>query len=323
MQNKIKIRHFEVVIALAEELNYTRAAKRLAMSQSGVSRCIQNIELQTRSKLFLRTTAGVQLTDSGRAYVEQARLVLAYGERALQVLHEVSAAATSVLRVGASPDIDPVLLDILYAVHLPLYPSLRIKLDSGSSAELAHDLMSAHLDLALITRPDQNPKLTMVKLLETPLYVVLPRKHAAADSDSLTLLEIDGERVILTDRRAHPVLYGQIMERMRVEGCVPKAIDHVSYPDEAFAYIEAGGGVAILTKSQALRSKREGYVSRPLRENDLCFDERIASRADNGSKLLSEFSRSYNTIAKRMLEPEQMTLGMVGRGGSAEITCNR
>lgn len=103
----------------------------------------------------------MQWTDSDRAYVEQARLVHAYGGRALQVLNRVSAAASSVLRVGVLPDIDPLLLDILYAVHLPLYPSLRTKLDSGSSTELAHDLMSAHLDLALITRPDQNPKLTM------------------------------------------------------------------------------------------------------------------------------------------------------------------
>ncbi len=316
MQNKVKIRQFEVVIALAEELNYTRAAERVGMSQSGVSRCIQSVELATNTTLFVRNRAGVQLTDTGRAYVEQARLVLVHGDRALQVLKDVATAASSVLRVGASPDIDPVLIDILYAVHLPLYPSLRIKLDSGSSAELAHDLLSAHLDLALITRPDRNPKLTMVTLPETPLYVVLSRNHAAAGSKALTLVDFDGERVILTDRRAHPVLYRQIMERMGIEGCVPRAIDHVSYADEAFAYIEAGGGVAILPKAQALRWTKEGYMARPLHENDLCFDERIASRADNGSKLLSEFNRSYNTIAKRMLQPMQMNFGIDGQVGN-------
>ena len=126
MQNKVKIRHFEAAIALAEELNYSRAAARLDLSQSGMTRCIQSIERQTKTILFSRTTKGVQVTDAGRAYVEQGRLALAHGERALQVVRTIAVATSSVLRVGKSPDIDPVLIEILYAIRLPLYPALRI-----------------------------------------------------------------------------------------------------------------------------------------------------------------------------------------------------
>ena len=172
-----------------------------------MTRCIQSIERQTKTLLFYRTTKGVQVTDAGRAYVEQGRLALAYGERALHLAREQTVATQSVLRVGKSPDIDPILIELLYAVRLPLYPALQITLDSGSSAQLAHDLVSSQLDLALITRPEKNAKLTMVKLLETPLFVLLRHDHPAAKLDSLKLHDLNGERVVLVDRRAHPLLY--------------------------------------------------------------------------------------------------------------------
>ena len=154
----------------------------------------------------------------------------------------------------------------------------------------------------------------MVKLLETPLFVVLPRDHPAATLDALNFHDLDGERLILIDRRAHPVLYGRIMDHIHDEGCNPKGMDHISYPDEALAFIEAGGGVAILPKAQALRFTSDRYVVKPLREDDLCLDEHIASRADNESKLVSEFNRAYNTKAKIVLEPLQMDLGIDGHG---------
>ena len=97
-------------IALAEELNYSRAAARLDLSQSGMTRCIQSIEYQTKTILFFRTTKGVRVTDAGLRGTKAA------------------CATQSVLRVGTSPEIDPILIEILYTVRLPLYPALQITL---------------------------------------------------------------------------------------------------------------------------------------------------------------------------------------------------
>ena len=77
--------------------------------------------------------------------------------------------ADIVLQVGKAPDVDPILVEILYSIRLPHIPTWEINVHSEPSSDLAHDLLTADLDLALITDPAKNPKLTMNKLVETPL----------------------------------------------------------------------------------------------------------------------------------------------------------
>ena len=101
---------------------------------------------------------------------------LPHGECAVRSAKETRDGADTVLQIGKSPDVDPVLVDILYSIRLPLFPTLEISVHSESSSELAHDLMSAELDLALITQPERNAKLTMTKLAETPLHIVLSER---------------------------------------------------------------------------------------------------------------------------------------------------
>jgi DNA-binding transcriptional LysR family regulator len=84
MQSKLKMRHFEAVIALAEEMHYGRAAKRVGLTQSGLSRCIQSAEREAKATLFERDRTKMELTDAGRTYVEHARIAVAFGERAMR-----------------------------------------------------------------------------------------------------------------------------------------------------------------------------------------------------------------------------------------------
>ena len=80
----LKLRHLEAVIALAEEMHYGRAAERVGLSQSGLSRCIKSAEREANSKLFERDRRSIEITDAGRSYVEHTRISLAHGERAIR-----------------------------------------------------------------------------------------------------------------------------------------------------------------------------------------------------------------------------------------------
>jgi len=135
MQSKLKMRHFEAVIALAEEMHYGRAAKRVGLTQSGLSRCIQSAEREAKATLFERNRTRMELTDAGRTYVEHARVAVAFGERAMRSAKATRDGADIVLQLGKAPDVDPILVEILYSIRLPLYlclqfspaPSLRDK----------------------------------------------------------------------------------------------------------------------------------------------------------------------------------------------------
>ena len=141
--------------------------------------------------------------------------------------------ADTVLQVGKAPDADPILVEILYSIRLPLYPHLEISVHSEPSSDLAHDLLIADLDLAIITNPAKNPKLTMNKLVETPLHIVLPREHPLSSKASVKLFDLRNEGWIVFQKRLHPILYDRIMKRTHDEGFEPRRLDHILYADEA------------------------------------------------------------------------------------------
>ena len=321
MHSKIKMRHLEAVIALAEEMHYGRAAKRIGLTQSGMTRCIQSAEREAKAILFERNRSRMELTDAGRSYVEHARLSVAFGERAMRSAKETREGAGTVLQIGKAPDVDPLLVEILYSIRLPLFPTLEITVHSESSSDLAHGLLTANLDLALITHPARNAKLTMTKLSENPLHIVLPRGHLLSSQDSLNLIDLRDERWIIFQKRIHPLLYERIMKRTREEGFHPKGIDHILYPDEAEHLLLATRGIAFLTKANALKLTSDRLVAKPLDEETLCFDEWMAARADETSRLVSEFVRAFVTRAKTVLQPPQMSLPL-GADGPVSTQCS-
>jgi DNA-binding transcriptional LysR family regulator len=320
-QNRSTLRQFEAVIALAEEMHFGRAAQRVGLTQSGMSRCIQKAEQEANTKLFERNRSRMEMTDSGRSYVEHARICVAFGERAVRSAKETKEGIDTLLHIGKSPDVDPVLIEILYAIRLPLYPQLEIAIHSESSSDLAHGLLSADLDLALITHPGKNPKLTMIKLAETPLYVVLPRENPLALKDSLKLADLRDERWVIFQKKSHPLLYDRVMKRTMDEGFQPKRIDHILFPDEAEQMLKAAPGVAFMTKANALRLDGTRFVARHLDEKSLCLDECLAARAENDSRLVSEFVRAFVTKTKTVLKPLQMSLPM-GKEGTGTNQCS-
>src|SRR5450755_3901620 len=128
---KVEVRHLHAVTVLAEELNFTRAADRLNISQSGFSKQINEVEALHRFHLFIRRNeTNVELTEVGRIFVEEARLALWHIDRAVQAAREGS---DSILTIGHFPDADPGWISAILAIRLPMYPKLRIQLISEFS----------------------------------------------------------------------------------------------------------------------------------------------------------------------------------------------
>jgi DNA-binding transcriptional LysR family regulator len=194
MQKYIEIRLLVAIVTLSEELNFTRAAKHLGITQSGLSRRVGSLEKKYRIKLFERDHANVVLTEAGRVFVEEAKLSLLHDERAIEVARAVSEGVESVLTIDRSPYADPFLTAALLSIHLPLYPNLHVQLHSDFAPELVHDLSVSKLDIALIANPAPNRKLTTTKISESPLYVVLPEGSPLASKDAVSLQDLRDER---------------------------------------------------------------------------------------------------------------------------------
>jgi DNA-binding transcriptional LysR family regulator len=291
LKNDTKL--MESVIALAEELHFGRAARRLRISQPMLTKNIQDSEALVGGPLFLRDRKHVALSDAGRAFVQQARLSILYGERAVQSARAIMQSMDDTFRVGRTPYADPFLVSTLLSIQLPLYPRLKMELISKYSIDLIDDLLAGALDLAIATEPPESPLLTCVQIAELPFYIAMSKREELARHPSVSLDQMGGLRWILFERQLHPPVYDAIIHAVTQRGIRPLSIQHVTAPEEAFPFVADGAAIALVVKTGALLLARNGVTVRPLNEASLQLKTCLVCRADDDSKIASEFVRAY------------------------------
>ena len=280
-------------MALAETLHFTKAAKRLRISQPQLTKNIQDVEAILGFQLFDRDRKNVAVNDAGRAYIQQARLSILYAERAFEAARDATRGVDSVLRIGRSPYTDPFLVSLLNSVQLPLHPRLRLELSSRFSCDLIDEVLIGSLDLAIATEPPESPLLTTVMVAESSFYIAMSTADPLAASPSVTLEALSNHCWIIFERRLHPPLYEDVLRLAKEKKVTPKKLRHITAPEEAFPLLVEGECVAFVVKAGALLLSRNGVTVRPLTEPSLSLRTYLASRADNDSKLVSEFVRAY------------------------------
>ncbi len=292
----------------AQELHFGRAARRLHISQPMLTKNIQDVEALIGGPLFIRDRKHVVLSDAGHAYVQQARLSLLHGERAVQSARTIIQGMDETFHVGRTPYADPFLVSTLLSIQLPMFPRLKIDLTSKFSIDLVHDLLAGVLDLALANEPPESPLLTCVQVAKVPFYIAMSKREDLADFSSVSLDQMHGRRWILFERQLHPPVYDAITHAAKDRGIRPVSIQHVTSPEEAFPFVADGSAVALVVKAGALRIARNGVTVRPLNEARLQLKTCLICRADDDSKVASEFVRAYMRKVSDMKNHRQLPL---------------
>lgn len=293
MTIKIDARLQEAAIVLAEELHFGRAAQILHIAVSTLSKQIAQLEDKLGTKLFERSSKGVQLTEPGKAFVENARASLLQGERAVLLARAAKEGLDHILVVGHSPYTDPTLISMLLSIHLPLYPKLQVQLHSDFVFNLVHSLVTTELDMALIAWPPEGQSLTLVHVVTAALHVLLPEGHPAAQQDKVVLTDLKDDPWILFNKQAHPLLYDGILHRAEALGMQPKETHRIVTPDEAFHLVGEHAGVAFLAKAPALSHHHSGVIVKPLAEESLQLRTYLTLRANEPSRMVNEFARVF------------------------------
>jgi DNA-binding transcriptional LysR family regulator len=305
--HEIDLRLMRAAVAVAEELNFSRAAARLHVSQPGLTKQIQDLEGFLGTKLFERDHQKVAVTDAGHAFVAEARLALLHHQRAIQAAKSAANGAEAILNVGQSPYTDPFLTSIISSVHLPLYPNLHLHTSSDYSPELSRRVAASELDLAILEAGADVTQLSSVELSASPLYILLDRTSDLATRREIVLRDVKEMPWILFAPQVRPVLYAVITERALEGGANPSERQHVTTAEQAAQLVKSTGGVAFLTKCEAWRVAVDGLTLRPLAEPGLMVKTVIVARND-ASRLVSEFMRAIVRKLKRVGTPAQQKL---------------
>lgn len=305
-------RLLEAVIILAEELHFTRAAERLRIDQSTLSRRITELEEKVGVLLFERNHQIVELTEAGRHYVQGVRDALLQIERAALNAVAASRGADAVLNFGRSSYIDPFLVTALLSIQLPLYPGLKIKQWSNYSHELAHQVALGKLDMALVAAIPDTPKLDLLIVADVPIYIALSRDNPLRDKKELRLEDIGGHDWIVPAPHVNPHFHETIQTVQAERRVAVRELHHVMTAEEASELILAHQGVGFLTRGDAWRVARDGVIMRPLAEERLRLVTKLATRADNKSRVVREFVRAVGRKLMSARPPQQARLPLAG-----------
>jgi DNA-binding transcriptional LysR family regulator len=302
----VEVRHLHAVVVLAEEMNFTRAAHMLNVTQPALSKQITELEEQYGLHLFNREKGRlIELTESGQIFVEEANAALSHAERAIQLARATQDGCDRVLTVGHSPHCDESWISTIVNIRLPLYPKLRVRLMGQFPIELVRSVVVGELNFALVTAPLLNADITAVPFAQAPLYAVLPDSHSAVKNEIFGLQDLANDEWILFPKRLHPMVHDAIMTAARRDGIRPKCTHDAVTAEQAVQLVSEQVGVGIVTKPKALDSRTKNVVLKPFSDKSLCFETFVIMRKGDDSRLTNQFVRSF--LRKYAVPPPSAT----------------
>ncbi|WP_145141287.1 LysR family transcriptional regulator [Pseudomonas duriflava] len=287
----MELRHLRYFVAVADELHFGRAAELLGISQPPLSQQIQALEQEVGARLFDRTNRRVSLTEAGRLFLDEARLVLAQADKAADVARRAQRGELGELQVGftvSAPFVSTVPRSIF--AFRQRFPSVHLALQEMSSREQTEALVEGRLQVGLI-RPITLPEgVVAVELFSEPLVAVMRSDHplAQGSEDGLMLKDLAEEPFVYFPRTYGTGLYNQLISLAQRAGFSPNIVQEARETTIIIGLVAAGLGVSILPATYQ-RMRIEGVVYRTLLDNDATSAVWLIHRKHERSPLAKAF----------------------------------
>ena len=243
-----QLRYFQ---AVAEELSYSRAARRLHIAQPALSRAVKEIEHELGIILLDRNRSSVRLTPAGRVLLHEAAGLFDRWEESLRRVRRTATGEEGELRLGyIGPPTQP-FLGRLLGEYRERYPRVSIHLEERTPERVWEMVAKGRLSMGL-TRPvpmSEELGLHTILLREERLGVVVPPGHPFAEKKGIAWRALEREPLIVLARREGVGLHDAVLAGCRAAGFAPKLAHTPSLIGTVLSYVEAGAGVGIVTDS--------------------------------------------------------------------------
>jgi len=258
----MELRHFRYAVAVADSLHFGQAAQRLHISQPPLSQQIRQLEEELGVRLFHRTKRQVQLTEAGRMFIAEARVILAQADHASNVAQRVGELGQLIVAVAGPAD-SQIFVDIFRRFGTR-HPSVRVALRNMSTAQQVEALREGRIHAGFVVTPIDDPALATETVQHSPIAIALPRGHRLAARHHVPLTDLADERHIMFARHLYPRFFDAIVGACREVGFTLNVVHEVDNLHTARALVAAGLGVCFVPSS--LQEERSTAVQiRPVK----------------------------------------------------------
>jgi DNA-binding transcriptional LysR family regulator len=243
----MELRHLRYFIAVASNLSFSEASRRLHVAQPAISQTILDLEEELGVKLLLRTGRGVELTAAGKAFFAEAKEVMLRADGASKAAQRASRGETGCLRIGFLPCAAGPFIPALIKSYRKKFPNVDVQLRDMNTEQQLKAFEDGKIDIGF-ARPFSRERAKEFRtevVYEDHLEIVLPAGHALAKKSVVDLKEVSGETFVEYYRRGSPALFGEVYATCRKAGFSPKAILEFEEMSSVILAVESGLGVSL------------------------------------------------------------------------------
>ncbi len=244
-----QLRYF---VAVAEELNFRRAARRLNITQPPLSRHINLLEHALGVRLFDRTNRSVRLTAAGERFLFDAIDILKRAESASLFARQTERGEGGALVLGFVPSATLEVIPTIALRAKERMPGLNLTLREMMSFEVVEGLLAGSLEIGLTRLLRRTPQLTMKKVWSEPFVLAIPRDHPLATKPDLTIHDLNGVDFIGFSTERGGFLYEVVQGYLNTVGVTPRTVFAVSQGRTIMALVDTGLGVGLVPRSNGL-----------------------------------------------------------------------
>ncbi len=246
----MRTRNLSYIVTLAEERNFSRAAERLYISQSSLSKIVSNIERDLGVPLFDRDVSPIRITPAGKIYVEAARDILLREASMEKEVKDLTQDISGSLRIGCTLPLSNSIMPRVLSKFIEMYPKVTVKLVEGKSTDRFVDLLDGNIDFMMGGNDPYIPDIETITIARARLLMISPkgyinnlREDSAIKEVADIILKGDYRYVMLPSGLPGRVVVDSFFEKY---GIVPKVVSETRMPMTALLLAAAGTGITFL-----------------------------------------------------------------------------
>lgn len=284
----MELRQLQYFLVVAEELNFSRAAARLQMSQPPLSRQILQLEQEIGIELFRRTKRRVELTDAGKVFLAETRQILSQVEQSVQLAQRANRGEIGRLIVGFEGSSTYDVIPMSLKVYRERFPEVDLIVYAMTTEEQIQALLENRISIGFVVSPLNDKKLTIEIILREALILAICESHSLVRRNEVRVKELEGESFIMFQRNRGCGLYDQVIAVCQRAGFSPRVIQEADEMQVILGFVAAGLGITLLSAS-VQQFQRPGVVYRTLRPSTPKVNLALAWRRDDPSAVLQAF----------------------------------